>query len=580
MTSRPLLAAVSAAALLLGGCAMNRGSVPQTRQAQADWPSFVNTFIEGSFTQMPDFAVYQGRHDFDGQLPDWTATGIASRISFFKSAIAAAQAFDPATLSEAQRFERYYLIAVARGYLFWQETADLPHTNPSYYVGGLDPSVYVTRPYAPAETRLKAYIAYLKNVPKAARQVRANLRTPLPLSFIDYGKAGFGGFSEYFMGDGKAAFAEVKDPALQRQLDAVSAPAAKAMKGLADWLEAQRPRATQDFQLGADRFAQMLRDTEMVDVPIDRLEAIGQADLKRNQDALREACARYLPGGSIEACMAKMSADKPEGGPVQGARDQLAGLKAFIQQHDLVSIPGTEEAQVEEAPPYNRQNSAYIAIPGPYEKGLPSVYYIAPPDPSWTPEVQAAFVPGKADLLFTTVHEVWPGHFLNFLHANRSKSLFGRVFVGYAYAEGWAHYAEEMMWEAGLGDGTPEIHIGQISNALLRDCRFLSAIGMHTGRMTQEQSYRLFRDQCFQDEGNARQQAARGTYDPAYLNYTLGKLMIMQLREDWTRSRGGRAAWKEFHDRFLAYGGPPIPLVRGQMLGGAPEAVFWSGGSR
>ncbi|HTA64509.1 MAG TPA: DUF885 family protein, partial [Xanthomonadaceae bacterium] len=148
-------------------------------------------------------------------------------------------------------------------------------------------------------------------------------------------------------------------------------------------------------------------------------------------------------------------------------------------------------------------------------------------------------------------------------------------FVGYAYAEGWAHYCEEMMYDAGLGGQTPETHIGQLSEALLRNVRFISAIGMHTGGMTMAQSEQMFREKAFQDEGNAMQQAARGTYDPAYLNYTLGKLMIMQLREDWTKDRGGRKAWKAFHDQFLSYGGPPIPLVRAQMLGGKPEAVLW-----
>ena len=157
---------------------------------------------------------------------------------------------------------------------------------------------------------------------------------------------------------------------------------------------------------------------------------------------------------TIDACMLKMSANKPTGGAVAGARAQLAGLKQFIQQHDIVTIPGPEEAKVEEAPAYNRQNFAYINIPGPYEKGLPSVYYIAPADPSWPKAEQDAFVPGQADLLFTSVHEVWPGHFLNFLHANRSKDMFGRVFVGYAFAEGWAHYTEEMMRVKGVGAGT------------------------------------------------------------------------------------------------------------------------------
>jgi uncharacterized protein (DUF885 family) len=170
------------------------------------------------------------------------------------------------------------------------------------------------------------------------------------------------------------------------------------------------------------------------------------------------------------------------------------------------------------------------------------------------------------DLLGTSIHEVWPGHFLSFLHSNRARSLFGKVFVGYAFAEGWAHYSEEMMVEAGLHDGDPETRIGQLTNALLRNCRYLSTIGLHTHGMTVQQSFEMFRHECYQDAGNATQQAARGTYDPAYLNYTMGKLMIRKLREDWTATRGGRGAWKAFHDEFLSYGGPPIPMVRKAMM--------------
>jgi uncharacterized protein (DUF885 family) len=239
-----------------------------------------------------------------------------------------------------------------------------------------------------------------------------------------------------------------------------------------------------------------------------------------------------------------------------------------------MTIPSEDEALVAEAPPFNRANFAYIDVPGPYEKGVPATYYISPPDPSWSKEVQRDYLPGRADLLFTSVHEVWPGHFLQFLHSNRSGSVVGRLFVGYAYAEGWAHYAEEMMWEMGLGGGDAETHIGQLSNALLRDARFLSAIGLHTAGMSVADSERLFREQAYQDVGSARQQARRGTYDPAYLNYTMGKLMIRKLRADWTATRGGEAAWKQFHDEFLSHGGPNVPMLRALMLGTAEGSLF------
>ena len=557
------LAAAAAALFLLGSCAPRAGG---------DWATFQNHFIDQYFELNPTFAAYQGRHEFDGRLPDWTEAGLTAQKDFLRTAIQDAEAFN--NLTPQQDYERDYLVAVARGNLFWLDTADQPHTNPAFYMGSLSPSMYVTRPYAEPASRLRAYITYLQAVPAAAQQIRANLRTPLPLPFIDYGRSAFGGLADYYLGDGKAAFASVEDAALQTELNTASAAAADAMRSLATWVTEQTPNATQDFALGAERFAQMLRDTEMVDIPLAQLEAIGRADLQRNQQALQQACAQYAPRASIPECMRRLNERKPQGGAVPGARAQLAGLRQFIVDHNLVTIPGEEQALVEEAPPFNRQNFAYIDIPGPYETNLPSVYYIAPPDPNWPAAVQRDFVPGENELLFVSVHEVWPGHFLNFLHANRSQLQFGRIFVGYAYAEGWAHYTEEMMYDAGLGNGDPAVHIGQLSNALRRDCRFLSAIGLHTGGMTVEQSRQMFVNECYQDEGNARQQAARGTYDPAYLNYTMGKLLIRRLREDWTATHGGREGWHDFHDQFLSYGGPPIQLVRQQLMGGEAEAVF------
>ncbi|MDQ2878520.1 MAG: DUF885 domain-containing protein [Pseudomonadota bacterium] len=571
----------AAAVLALAACTQGAPSGGNASTAAsglptADWPSFRDAFINGWFKIDPANAAYQGKHEYDGELGDWSPAGLKRQGDFLRDAIAKAQAFDPAKLSGPDAFERDYLINVAQGKLFWLEDADQPHTNPAWYINaGLDPNVYVARNYADAPTRMKAVIKYLQAIPGAAANIKANLKTPMPLSFVNFGAAAFNGYADYYTGDAKAAFASVKDAALQKQFDDAAAPAAKAMKDLGAWVESQRATANQGFALGADRFARMVKQTEDVDASLDQLEAAGQADLKRNQDALKAACAQYAPGATIIACMQKMGAHKAEGGPVVAARRMIPQLRKFVIDHDLVSIPGTEEALVEEAPPYNRQNAAYIDPPGPFDKGVPSVYYIAPPDPAWSKAKQDAFVPGYGTLLFTSVHEVMPGHFVQFLHANRSPSLFGQLFVGYAYAEGWAHYTEQMMWDAGLGNGDAETHVGQLSEALLRDCRYLSAIGMHARGMTMAQSKQMFIDQCYQDEGTADQQASRGTYDPAYLNYTMGKLLIMRLRADWTAKHGGRAGWKAFHDQFLSYGGPPIPLVRKAMMGEpTAKAVF------
>lgn len=540
------------------------------------WIAFRDTFIEDWFKVSPADAVYQGRHDYDGGLGDWSPEGLKRQGAFLREAIAKAKGFDARKLTVDEAFERDHLVTVAAGKLFWLEDADFPHRNPAWYVkAGLDPNVYIARAYADAPTRMRAMISFMRKIPGATAQIRANLNAPMPLSFVNYGTAAFNGFGDYYTGDAKKAFASVKSPALQDEFDQVAADASRAMHALGAWVESRRGTATQDFALGAERFSRMVKMTEGVDVPLATLEAAGKGDLLRNQRALAQACKTFAPGATVPACMAKMNADKPAGNdPVAEARKQIPELRAFVLSSGIVTIPDDEQALVEESPPYNRQNSAYIDPPGPFERGIPSVYYLSPPDPAWSKAERDGFIPGKADLLFTSVHEVMPGHFLQFRHANRSPSIFGRLFVGYAFAEGWAHYAEEMMWDAGLHKGDAETHIGQLSNALLRNCRYLSAIGLHTGRMTQEQSRRMFVEQCYQDEGNAKQQSARGTYDPAYLNYTMGKLMIRRLRDDWTASHGGRASWKAFHDRFLRYGGPPIPLVRKAMLGGDGKAVF------
>ena len=536
----------------------------------------VNAFIDGYFKRNPVFAANAGKHEYDGKLPDYSPAGLKANADWLHAQRAAFAAFTDAQLDAQGRFHRDYALAVIDGALFWLEDSGFAYNNPSFYTGDLSPSMYLTRPYAPLAQRMDAFIRYQEALPKAIEQIKANFKLPLPASYIDLGVDAFAGYASFFASDVPSIFAEVKDSTLQTRLTASNAAAIKATQAMADWLKAQRPQATQNFALGAEKFAKMLYATERVDIPLDQLKAAAEADLARNLAALKSACEQYAAGKTLQQCVAKEAADKPSGGAVEGARAQLATLRQFILDKDLVTIPGPEQAKVEEAPPFNRWNFAYIEIPGPYEKNLPSVYYIAPPDPKWTKAEQDAYVPGKDVLLFTSSHEVWPGHFLQFLHSNRSDWRFGQLFVGYAFAEGWAHYTEEMMFDAGLGDASPEAHIGQLSEALLRDVRFVSAIGLHTGGMSMAESETMFREKGLQDPGNARQQAARGTYDPAYLNYTLGKLMIMQLRDDWTRDKGGRTAWKQFHDAFLGFGGPPIPLVRAQMLGGKAEAKLWS----
>ncbi len=536
--------------------------------AKANWDGYVDQFLNDYFAANPSFATYAGKHEFDGKLPDWSEDGLKKENARLKSEREKASAFKDVDLDERQRFERDYLVAQIDHDLYWRETADQPHINPYYYADSIDPDVYVSRAYAPLETRIKSYTTYAKNVPAALQQIKSAMKLPMAKNLAKIGEQTIGGLADFMGKDVVKVFEPVKDVSSQKDFKEANDGAIKAIKEFNAWLVEQEKTANDNFALGPDKFKLMLKQTEGVDIDLAKLEEIAQNDLKRNTDALKVECDKWAPGKTLTECMAKASADKAPGKDVvEAATNQLADLRKFIVDKDLMTIPGTEEAKVGQAPPYKAWNFAYINIPGPYETNLPSTYYVSPPDPKWDKKKQDAYVPGKGSLLFTSAHEVYPGHFVQFLHANRSKSKFGQVFVGYAFAEGWAHYTEEMMHDAGLGGDDPEMHIGQLQEALLRNVRFVSAIGLHTKGMTVADSKKMFIEQGFQDEANAEQQANRGTFDPAYLNYTMGKLMIRKFREDWCATRGDRTAWKQFHDAFLSYGGPPIPLVRKAMMG-------------
>jgi hypothetical protein len=528
------------------------------------WAEFAAATVHEYYSNNPENAVDAGLHQYDGQASDLSLAAIEEYTVWLDSVVEAASAYDD--LEGIEAFERDYLTQALRGDIWYLRESGFLRNNPVFYAGALSFSVYVDREYAPLEERIVAYTNYISNVPRILEQMQANLVTPMPSPYVETAYRIFDGLAGYLETTVPELFAAVEDEQVQRQFTAANDAAVQAVREATAWLEGHRDTATDEFALGEQVFMNMLRETEGVDITLADLKAAGEADLDRNLNMINEACAEFAPGASTQDCVLQVQSHKPPEGAVGGARRQLPGLRKFLEDNDIVSIPGTEDALVAEAPPHRRFNAAYIDIPGPFESGLPSVYYIAPPNPEWSEEDQLAYIPGETDLLAISVHEVWPGHFLQFLHANRAANNIGQHFGTYTFTEGWAHYTEQMMVDAGLGDGDPEVRIGQLLNALLRNVRYISAIGLHAEGMSVEESQKLFEEKAFQDFGNAVQQANRGTFDPGYLNYTLGKLMINKLRADWTAGRGGREAWGEFHDQFLSFGSPPIPLIRDQLL--------------
>ncbi|MCY4340855.1 MAG: DUF885 domain-containing protein [Gammaproteobacteria bacterium] len=564
------LVAMAVGILMMAGCGSDSDSIGQQPAAsdESPWRSFTDEFVESHFAAAPTRAVWAGRHDYDGQLQAVTLAAIRENTAMLSGyARRTAEEFPADALTPAEELERQHLLSAIEGMLFGVEVAEYHLRNPAWYAGPLSPSVYVAREYAPRDVRLAALTSHLEKIPAYLQQMRETLRPPFPRPFVRTALVRFAGLASHLEGDLPGLFAAVADEDLQAEFAAALDSAVAALRETENWLELRLDDAAGDFALGEERYQELLRRAYRIDLPWQTLKNVAQRDLARNLELLRSACKLIDSAITIADCAARVRSDKPPQGAVARASEQLPQLREFLIAKDLIGIPGEETAYVAEAPAYRRTNSAYIEIPGPYEEGLPAIYYIAGPDPEWPLEMRRQYLPGEAALLNISVHEVWPGHFLHSLYLKRSANRMGKLFWNAMLSEGWAHYAEELMQEAGLSEGKPLLRAGQILDALMRDVRFLSSIGLHVEGMSVDTSQRMFAELAYLDPGNAAQQALRGAYDPDYFVYTLGKLIIMRMREDWTANRGGRAAWKEFHETLLSLGNAPLPALREAMLG-------------
>jgi uncharacterized protein DUF885 len=535
-----------------------------------------NELFDAYFAGLPvgfggTLGVGLGMHQYDGRLPDESAAALQSRIAFLERARAQLQQLPAAELSEAHRLERDVFVNRLRGDSFDLTVRRTPWRSPLHYLGALSLLNYTSRDYAPVEQRARAVLSICRASGAFLAVGRANLDAKLPRAVLGFAIQMIGGQIAFAEKDAADGLSGVTDQQLKTELVAGLAELVRQLSAFRDDLKSRLEQATDDFALGPQAFLSMLEATEGINTDLETLERVGRADLQRNQRALTEAAQELAPDKPLGEALAAATADRPLASEVVAlGREQVVTLRAFLDRHPVVTIPSDEQAEVRESPPFLRMNFASINQPGVFEaRPLPSFYFISPPDPKWSQAEQLAYVPSRQGLLFTTIHEVWPGHFLDRLRRVRIASKILRSFGSYATNEGWAHYVEEMMWDEGVAGKDPRAHIAQLLQALMRDGRFLSAIGLHTQGMTVADSQKLFVEQAFQDVGTARQQAARGTLDPMYLNYTLGKLMILKLRADVRAKLGGAFNLRAFHDQLLSYGDAPLPLIRRAMLGSA-----------
>ena len=536
--------------------------------------AYLNAYCE----TYPNMAVWLGFHEYDGRLPDLRRAALAARATDLRRFLADLDQINPADLDDLAWLDYQVLRHQAAFEAFVLEDWRKWERDPLFYLEPLDISNYVLRNYAPLEQRVRALIDHLRGFHAIFEAMRENL-TQVSQPVVEVAARIARGMVAFLEADLPQALADLEDAALRAEFAAANRQAIRLGEQAAAWLEKDLPpRASADFAIGPERFTRMLRLGEAVDLPLERLWEVAEADLARNKAAYLETAAQIAPGRDLQGVVAEGLRNHPQpANLVQEARQMVDSLRCYVIEHGIVSVPYDENCIVAETPAFLRHAFAMMDPPGPFEQvAKEAYYYVTPPEPDWSPEKTEEWMGQFAyhTLGGICVHEAWPGHYLHFLHLRNAPSKVTKAFGVYSAYEAWAHYCEQMMLEVGWQAGDPWARLGQLSEALVRNVRFVCALGLHTQGMTVEEAKQRFVADAFMEPATAQEEAVRGTYDPQYLSYTLGKLMLLKLRED-VRTREGEAFnLQAFHDRHLSYGAPPVPLVRAMILGRDDRGVL------
>jgi len=542
-------------------------------------------FNEYYFKFNPSSGTQAGFHQYDNQLEDYSRASVDRQIAVLKKFKQEFATFvSTASMTPAQVVDRYLLCNDIDAHLLALENIRAWEKNPDSYSSGITNSIFVimARTFAPPDQRLKSVIAREKQVPAVFQAARQNLKNPPPI-YVDVALEQIPGLISFFKNDVPAAFKDVKDPALLKEFQAVNQKVMDQLQSYQQWIEKElKPQAHGDFRIGADNFSRKLLYDEAVDIPLDRLLEIGMANLRLNQQAFKDTAAKIDPNKSAQQILEELEKDHPAPDKLlQSFRDTLGGLRDFLEARHIVKVPSQVLPIVEETPPFARALTfASMDTPGPFEKVAKEAFFnVTLPEPTWSQKEVEEHMAGfnRGTIISTAVHEVYPGHYTQFLWVPYAPSKVRKLLGCSSNAEGWAHYSEQMMLDEGYGrtPGTDADHdvtflklrLGQLQDALLRNARFIVGIQMHTGKMTFDEGVDFFVKEGYQSRVNGMRETKRGTSDPTYLYYTLGKLEILKLRDDYKKKVGARFSLEDFHSEFLKQGFPPVKLVRKLMLG-------------
>ena len=539
-------------------------------------PHFVDEYLSYLYEVHPTNATFDGVHLHDDLLEDWSRQAIDTQVRDLGGFARRLAAIDPSRLTDVERLERPALDASIRARLFDLEEVRNWERSPQQYADVLATSLagQALFDYAPLAERARRVLSKLRQVPRVIQAARDNIKDP-PGIYVKVGLESMRGTLRFIDDDLPRAFGGLGDLHLLGDLADASTEAAASISSYIEYLEKDlAPRSKGSFRLGRARFEQKLALDEGITLDADRLLAIATRELQRTQDEFRRVASR-LNGGDPVAAWARAKEDHPAAGQlVTVAQQQLADLEMFLKRQRIVTVPDGAPVEVAPTPRFYRWTFASMWTPGPFEtRSLRAFYYITDVEPSWPVERKDEHLRdfNYGALWSISIHEVFPGHFLHYQHLRHVDSKLRKsiLFSSTAFVEGWAHYCEQMMIEEGFRKNDHHVRLGQLAEALIRLCRFIVGIRLHCEDMSVEQGVRFFREEAFLEEPSARREAERGTFDPSYILYTAGKLMILKLREDYKAHAGAGYSLREFHDRMLGNGTVPLWLHRALMLGGS-----------
>ncbi|PYJ78763.1 MAG: DUF885 domain-containing protein [Verrucomicrobia bacterium] len=571
--------------LALVALCLSCGGSFATQTADVEYEAVAEEYIKTYLAAHPLEGTALGLHEYDGKITDYSRLALDAELSRLRRFDDRLTKFDAGTLSPRQSIDLRILQAAVKKDLFEMQDMSVFERNPMVYARAVDVNVYIKRNFAPLEDRVRSLVAIESQIPNILIAARTNLQEVLPKPYVELAIQIAKGSADFLKKDLVAAVAGLKDEQIRVAFQEANRKAANALNDYAAWLEREKlPKASLDFALGEEKFKRFLTQTELVDLPPQKILEIGMKQLKAEQEAFADAAKKIDPNKPPIEVFKQIQSEHPTPqNLIPDVGKDLDKIRKYVMSHHLVGVPSDVRAKVKETPQYLRVTSfASMDTPGPFEKrATEAYYYVTPTENDW-PEKQkqewlTAFNYYTSDVV--SIHEAYPGHYVQFQHLNASPATkVEKIFGSYAFIEGWAHYCEKMMIDEGYGSPTSaspseedvkraaKYRMAQADEALLRVCRLCVSIKMHTQNMSLEEATKFFQENCYYEEKPARQEAMRGTFDPGYLNYTLGKLQILKLRDDYKAQQGDEFSLQKFHNELLNHGMPPIRLLREIML--------------